>query len=129
MGFKIPTLLAQGATRAAYCQKVNGASSLGRRKIRYSLVGSTVLVFEFQSAACLFFRFLNAETKNPQRRAKLSINLILGKREMIYSRALVHKPSQLHAHGKPDSNEGGDQRGQTRAHQGQRDADDRQDAQ
>jgi hypothetical protein len=35
--------------------------------------GAQLLVFEFQSAACLFSRFLDSETKNPQRRAKTSI--------------------------------------------------------
>jgi hypothetical protein len=82
-GIQNPNAPGPGATRAAYCQKVDAASSLGRREIRHSLFGSTVLVFEFRSAACLFSRFLKAETKSPQRRAEASINRRRGKRETI----------------------------------------------
>jgi hypothetical protein len=56
MGFKIPTLLAQGPREQLTVKKLIGASSLGRRKIRYSLFGSTVLGSEFQSAACFVFQ-------------------------------------------------------------------------
>ena len=55
-GIQIPTLPAQGPREQLTVKKLIGASSLGRRKIRYSLFGSTVLGFEFQSAACFVFR-------------------------------------------------------------------------
>ena len=67
-------------------KRLIGTSSRIRTTIKFvtRLPGAQYSSSEFLSAACLFFKFLSAETKSPQRRAKASINRRWRKGETIY---------------------------------------------